>query len=110
MSVQWPLSANQNNDNNYYLDVTFNGAPLPLTGYTVHAYIKASQTTPDGSATIYNIGSGLSWVNQALGKLKFTIPHTATTTAGVQWWRLDIVDGNGNVFTVFFGPLTIKAV
>lgn len=56
MSVQWPLMAIQNNDNNYYLDVTFNGDPLNLTGYTPHVYVKASQTTPDGSAVIYNIG------------------------------------------------------
>lgn len=109
MSVQWPLTAIQNNDNNYFLDVMFNGEPLNLTGYTPHAYIKASQTTSDGSATTYNIGSGLAWVNQNLGKLKFTIPHTATGTAGTMWWRLDIVDGSGNVYTVFYGPLTIKA-
>jgi hypothetical protein len=100
----------QNNDNNYFLDVTLNGDPLNLTGYTPHAYLKASQTTSDGSATVYNIGAGLTWVNQLLGKLKFTIPHTATGTAGTMWWRLDIVDSNSNVFTVFFGPVTVKAV
>lgn len=110
MSLQVPLTAIQGNDNNYYLDVTFNGDPLNLTGYTPHAYVKATQQTSDGSATIYNIGAGLAWVSQATGKLKFTLPHTAVTTAGIQWWRLDIVDGSGNVSTVFFGPLTVKAV
>jgi len=110
MSVQIPLVALQNNDNTYYLDVTFNGKPLDLTGYTPHAYVKATQTTPDGSATTYNIGSGLTWLTQTLGLLKFTIPHTAVTTPGTAWWRLDIVDGSGNVSTVFFGPVTIKAV
>lgn len=110
MSVQWPLTAIQNNDNNYYLDVTFNNAALDLTGYTVHAYLKATQTTADGSATVFGIGSGLTWITQTLGKLKFTLPHTSTGTAGTQWWRLDITDGSGNVSTVFYGPVTIKAV
>lgn len=110
MSLQLPLTALTGNDNNYFLDVTFNGDPLNLTNYTPHVYVKATQTTADGSATIYNIGAGLTWVAQSLGKLKFTLPHTAVTTAGVQWWRLDIVDGSGNISTVMFGPLTIKAV
>lgn len=110
MSLQLPLTALTGNDCNWFLDVTLNGSPLNLTGYTPKVYVKASQQTPDGSATIYQVGTGLAWVNQALGKLKFTLPHTATTTAGTQWWRLDIVDTNGAVFTVFFGALTIKAV
>lgn len=110
MSLQVPLTALTGNDNAYYLDVTFNDEPLNLTGYTPHLYVKATQNTPDGSATVYNIGSGLTWVQQSLGKLKFVLPHTAVTIAGTQWWRLDIVDGSGIVTTAMFGPLTIKAV
>src|SRR5690348_577466 len=109
MSLQIPLTAIQGNDNNYFLDVTFNGDPLNLNNYTPHAYLKATQTTSDGSAIVYNIGSGLAWVNQALGKLKLTIPHANVATAGTQWWRLDIVDASNNVATVFYGPVTIKA-
>lgn len=110
MSLQLPLTALTNNDNAYYLDVTFNGQPLNLTGYTPHLYVKASQTVADNTGTTYNIGAGLTWVQQSLGKLKFVLPHTATGTAGTQWWHLDIVDGSGIVTTVFYGPLTIKAV
>ena len=110
MSLQLPLTALTNNDNSYYLDVTFNGAPLNLTGYTPHLYVKASQTVADNTGTTYNIGSGLTWVTQTLGKLKFVLPRTAVTAAGTQWWHLDIVDGSGLVTTVFFGPLTVKAI
>jgi hypothetical protein len=110
MSLQLPLTALQNNDNTYYFNATFNGDPLDLTPYAPRVVVKATQTTTDGSATIYNIGGGLSYVTQTLGRLKFVLPHAATTTAGIQWWRLDIVDGGGFVSTVFYGPLTIKAV
>jgi len=110
MSLQIPITALVGNDNNYYLDVTFNGDPLNLTGYTPHAYQKATQATSDGSALVYDIGSGLTWVNMALGKLKLTIPRANVTAAGIQWWKLNIVDGSGNVSTVMYGPMTVKAV
>jgi hypothetical protein len=110
MSLQLPLIALTGNDNNYYLDVTFNGDPFNLTGYTPHVYVKATAAALDNTATIYNIGAGLAWVTQGLGKLKLTIPHTDVTVQATKWWRLDIVDGSGNVSTVFYGPLTIKVV
>lgn len=109
MSLYFQLFALQNNDTAYYLDVTFNGKPLDLTPYTIRAYQKASATVSDGSGITYQVGSGITVINMALGKLKLVVPHANATTPGTQWWRLDIIDSGGAVYTVFYGTLTIKA-
>ena len=110
MSTQVPLMALQGNDTAYYFDVTFNGDILDLTPYTVKVIQKASNAALDSSGTTYTVGAGITMINASLGQVKLVIPHANVTTAGTQWWRLDIVDGASNVFTVFYGALTIKAV
>jgi hypothetical protein len=110
MSLYKPLLALANNDNTFKMSVTLNGAILPLTNYTPKAYQKAQASSLDSSGTLYQVGSGLTIVNSALGQINLTIPHGNVTTPGTQWWHLDLVDGSGNVSTVFYGPLTIKAV
>jgi hypothetical protein len=110
MSLYQPIVALVNNDTTYNLNVTLNGKPLPLTGYTPKAYQKATATTPDASAIVYQVGSGLTVVNSNLGQLRLVIPHANLTTPGSQWWRLDLIDTNGGVYTVFYGTLTIKSV
>jgi hypothetical protein len=109
VSLQFPLFAIQGNDTAYYLNVTLNGKPLNLTLYTIKAYQKASATSTDASGTTYLVGSGLTVLNAALGQLRLIIPHANVATPGTQWWRLDIIDANSAVYTVFYGPLTIKA-
>lgn len=110
MSLYWPLAALQNNDAIFNITVTLNNQTLDLTSYTPKAYLKATQQTPDGSATLFQVGSGIAWSNQKLGRLTLTVPHASLTTAGTMWWHLDVIDGNSNVFTALYGPFTIKAV
>ena len=50
MGVQSDLTAIVGNDEYYYLALTYNGAALNLTGYTVKAYLKATRLTPDADA------------------------------------------------------------
>lgn len=109
MSLYWPLAAIQNNDANFYVNITLNGTALDLTSYTPKVVLKATQQSADVSGTTFTIGSGLTWVAQKLGKLKLTIPHASLATAGTLWWRLDLVDGNGAIFTALYGPVTVKA-
>lgn len=110
MSLQWPLLALQNNDSAFYFNITFNGNPLPLAPYTVKAYQKASSSASDASGITYTVGSGLTIINAPLGQVKLIIPHGNVTTAGIQWWHLDLIDASAGVYTVFYGPLTIKAI
>lgn len=110
MSLYFPLLALTGNDSNYNLNVTLNRSPLSLSGYTPKIYQKATAGTPDGSAIVYQVGSGITVVNSGLGQIRWTIPHANLATPGTQWWRLDITDGGGLVSTVFYGPLTVKSV
>ena len=110
MSVQIPLLALQNNDTAYYFKITFNGAILDLTPYTVKAYQKASQTALDSSGITYQVGSGITVTSAPLGQVKLIVPHANVTAPGVQWWHLDLIDVASSVFTVFYGPFTIKAI
>ena len=110
MSLYLPLFALQNNDTSYYFNITFNGKILNLTPYTVKAYQKSSAAALDSSGTTYTVGSGLTMISAALGQVKLVIPHGNVATPGIQWWRLDIIDGSSSVYTVMYGSLTIKAV
>jgi hypothetical protein len=110
MSLYYPLTVLVGNDTNFYFDITFNGAILPLTLYTPKVIQKATAAALDSSGTTYGVGTGLTVVSAPLGQLKLTIPHANVGSPGVQWWRMDLVDGASDVFTVFYGPLTIKAV
>jgi hypothetical protein len=109
MSQYFPLMVLANSDTAFNLNVTLNGAILPLTGFTPKAYQKATKDALDSGATLYQVGSGLTIVSSALGQLKLVIPHANVTTSGVQWWKLTLTDTNNAIFVVFYGPLTIKA-
>lgn len=110
MSAWQNLSAEQNNDITFTLNLTYNGAPFSTTGYTLTVYLKATETTADGSAVTFTSGAGLTIVNAALGIVTWKLPHANTTTPGNQWWRIDAVDGSSNRTTLIIGTLTVRAV
>lgn len=105
-----PLMTTVNSDKAFNFSLTLNGNILPLTGYTPKVYQKASQQADDGTAILYQVGTGLTIINSALGQLKLVIPHANVTVPGTQWWKLTLTDTNGSIFPVFFGPLAIKAI
>ena len=113
MSIMINLEAYENNDTPFYLAVTTivnnQTVPLNITSYTPTVYVKASSVTPDSGATLYTSGLGLVITSAYLGQITWTLPHTAATTAGTYWWRLDLAS-SGNVSTVMYGNLYILAV
>jgi hypothetical protein len=104
------LQTDANNDTTFALQITQSGNPMNLTGYTLRLYVKASQQALDSSATVYAIGSGLTLTEISGGEFTFVLPRTAATVPGTYWWRIDIVDGNGNVGTALYGNLYILPV
>lgn len=110
MSAWQDLAVEQNNDVTFTLDLTYNGAPFNPTGYTLTLYLKASETTPDGSAVTFTVGSGLTIVSAPLGHIQWALPHSNTGTAGNQWWRIDAVDGSTHRTTLMMGNLNVQAV
>jgi hypothetical protein len=110
MATAQNLVALQNNDSSFTLNLTQSGEPLNLNGLTIQLYVKATETTPDSSATTYTVGSGVTVITSQAGIISWVLPHTAATTAGQKWWRVDVTDVNENVGTCIYGNLYIVAV
>ncbi len=105
MSIQIPLTGIVSNDLVYQLALTYQGEPLNLNDYTITVYLKASQTTPDGDATTFTPAT----VEALAGTCTWTVGHAGNATAGTFWYRVDAVNGSGDVATCIFGVLTILA-
>ena len=83
--------------------------PLPLDNMTVSLLLKATQSTPDASATVYTVGSGLSILNSELGQVQAVIPKDQFATAGSRWYRLDVTSVTGSTSTAVLGTISIMA-
>jgi hypothetical protein len=103
MSMQLDIAFVANNDVTCNFAVTLNNDPFNITGYTSHFYLKASRTASDGSG----ITITPTVTNAIEGKLSVFIPRTDVATAGAMWYRLDLVDGSGDISTAFFGNITV---
>ena len=109
MSLQVNLSAVQANDLLLNVAVTYQGAPLDLAGYTPAAYLKASAATPDDDATVFAIGTGLTYTYETYGQFAWAIPRADVATAGTLWYRIDVEDGGGLIATALYGTLSLVA-
>lgn len=105
MSINTPLTGIVNNDLSFAFALTYDGEKLNLANYTIAVYLKASQTTPDSSATTFSPSPSIA----TAGEFTWAIPRADNTTAGVLWYRVDVINGSGDVATCAFGPLTILA-
>ena len=105
--VQIDQTAVVNNDSVYAVQVTYNGSPLNLTGYTLKAYLKASRLTPDSEAVLFQSGSGITITSAALGELNLDIPHADLPSPTFQWYRIDVIDSSGNITTAIYGNLSV---
>ena len=111
MALEQNLTVLQNNDTQHVLSlVDSSGRPVNLTGLALTAYLKASETAADSTATTYTVGNGLTVTAALGGQVTWKLPHTAASTAGPQWWRLDAADASGDVTTYLYGTLYILAV
>lgn len=110
MATAQNLVALQNNDSTFNLTLTQSNKPLNLTGLTINLYVKATETTPDASATVYTVGEGITVTTSLAGGISWVLPHTAATIAGQSWWRVDVTDIHGNNGTCIYGDLYIVAV
>ena len=107
VGVQSDLQAVVGNDAYFYLAITYNGAALNLTGYTLKAYQKASRLTPDSEAQVYTTSSGLTVTNVAGGLVTWVIPHANLDNPTTLWYRVDVIDSSNEVFTCLYGNLQV---
>lgn len=93
MTVRADIAGVVNNDLEFTFSLTYNDAPLDLTGYTVTVVVKPSQAAADNTGVTYGVGTGLSYLSQVAGRFMLTIPRSATAAAGNTWYRVDISNG-----------------
>lgn len=108
MTVRADIAGVVNNDLEFTFSLTYNDAPLNLTGYTPTVIVKASATAADNTGVTYGIGTGLSYISQAAGRFMLTIPRSATVTAGNFWYRVDVSNGT-TIQSAMCGVLNLMA-
>lgn len=88
--------------------LTYAGKLLDLTSYTVSVVVKGSQAAADNTGTTYTTSSGLTVLSARAGRVRLTIPSSATGTPGSSWYRVDVANGQGS-FSAMCGALTLMS-
>lgn len=90
--------------------ITQAGTPLNLSAATIVMVIKASQHVEDDAATgVYTltVGSGLTVVAAALGKVEAEIPADVTATVATWFYKIRVTI-TGNTETAIDGWISIS--
>lgn len=85
--------------------ISYDGAALDLSGYTVTAVLKPRPTSPDADGTSYT----LAVADAAAGTCTWTIPHADTAVPGDRAYHVKLTDSSGRVATAVYGILTLAA-
>ena len=105
MARQQPLELYQGDDWNFIVNVTHNGVPVSLSGYTAAAQIRRSSadtdTTVDAEFTC-TVGTT---------SITLTLPNNMTIAiqGGTYRWDLQVTSAAGVVTTLLYGPVTVHA-
>lgn len=83
--------------------VSYNGAPLNLSGYTVTALLRPTPASKDYEGKTY----ALTVTDAASGSYQWDIPHADTEPPGHRPYRIWITDSSGRVYTVVSGILAL---
>jgi hypothetical protein len=111
MSLRYDLDGVAGNDLEFEFALTYNGIPLNLTGYTLKVYLKASATTPDALASVFQSGTGLTITDATVAEFTWAIPRAdvAIPAPGALWYRVDVIDSSSDVATAMYGALNLAA-
>lgn len=104
------LELMQGNDEIVEHTVSTATGPLDLTTATaIEMFIKPSKATADTDPTVtkLTLTSGITIVDASAGRCDAAVPAAALATAGVRWWRLDLVI-SADRKTAMFGPVLIR--
>lgn len=87
-----------------------NGQPQPfdLTGKTVTFWRKSTRFVSDSDPSATSYTAGLT-SDPTTGICHVTLPAADNASAGVTWWRADVVSGSSKM-SLSFGPLEVLAV
>lgn len=109
MPRQITLTVAEGNDPTVELEVFRAGELLDLAGLTPRMLIKASRSADDADAVVLTLGDGLT-LGDSAGVLTAVVPHSAIPVPASLWWRLDVVQIDGEKDTAMYGPLVVQDV
>jgi hypothetical protein len=93
------------------LGVILSGQPVNLSNYTgLKLVLKASAATPDANAmATYQIGSGLTYINENLGTFSWAVSGSDVPNAITAWYRVDLTDSGSAVYAALGGLVPVVA-
>jgi hypothetical protein len=105
------LTVQQYDNPSFNLTIDQSDAPVNLANYhAVQIVLKANVGDADNamtSLTLSTLTSGITITNAALGQCAVTFP-AFTSNSEYTYWRADLLDSSGNIFTVLYGAFNIE--
>lgn len=103
------------NDITLNVTITSNGSALNLTGYTVNMLLKPLAGVLDSDGRVLTLSSSggspaITITNAATGACTVAIPHTDLQDETHTFYRIDAVDGSGNINTAIYGNITYTSL
>jgi len=103
------------NDITLNVTITSNGSALNLTGYTVNMLLKPLAGVIDSDGRVLTLSSAggspaIVITNAATGACTVSIPHSDLQDETHAFYRIDAVDGSGNINTAIFGNITYTSL
>lgn len=104
MARNQPLNIYQGDDFNAVVNLSHDGTPVDLTGYTAAAQIKRTSSDTTVVATLS------ATVDATFSRVTLALSHTVTATlTGTYWWDLQLTSSTGSISTPLYGPVYTKA-
>lgn len=103
------------NDITLNVTITSNGSALNLTGYTVNMLLKPLAGVLDSDGRVLTLSSAggspaITITNAATGACTVAIPHADLQDETHTFYRIDAVDGSGNINTAIYGNITYTSL
>jgi hypothetical protein len=105
------LSFAEFNDITLNVTITSNGSALNLTGYTVNMLMKPAAGVADNDGRVITLSSSggspaITITNASAGAATVAISHADLQNETLLFYRIDAVDGSGNINTAIYGNLS----
>jgi len=103
------------NDITLNVTITSNGSALNLTGYTVNMLLKPLAGVLDSDGRVLTLSSAggspaITITNAGTGACTVAIPHSDLQDETHTFYRIDAVDGSGNINTAIYGNITYTSL
>jgi len=102
------LSLAEFNDIVLSTTVTTSGSALNLTGMTVKMLLKPTAGILDTDPSVKSVTATI--VTPSAGLCTISIPHSDLQSQALTFYRIDVIDGSGDINTAAYGTITYTAL